>query len=133
MPYNLYGCGFVSISGSKPYTASMKKLLFRKAAPAVPVQKAQPSLFFCVVMDLLGYATYAIPFLGEVGDLVWAPISAMVFMRTFGGARGVFGGVFNFIEELLPGLDFIPTFTITWFLQQARRNKKATVLHPVVR
>ncbi len=67
-------------------------------------------------MDVLGYATYAIPLLGEFADILWAPVSALIFYRTFGGIKGAFGGVFNFIEELLPGLDFIPSFTITWFI-----------------
>ncbi len=76
------------------------------------------SLAFCIVMDFIGYATYAIPLLGEFADIIWAPISAFVFFKTFGGWKGAFGGAFNFVEELLPGLDFIPTFTLTWFLQK---------------
>jgi hypothetical protein len=31
------------------------------------------------------------------------------------GKIGTVGGIFAFIEEALPGLDFIPTFTLTWF------------------
>ena len=80
--------------------------------------KAQtPSLIFCVLMDLIGYASFTIPLLGEAIDLIWAPISAMIYFRTFGGWKGAFGGVFNFVEEILPGLDFIPTFTLTWMWQ----------------
>lgn len=81
-------------------------------------QPREVSLAFCIVMDLIGYATYSIPFLGEFADLVWAPISGLIFFRTFGGWKGAFGGVFNFVEEILPGLDFIPSFTITWALQK---------------
>lgn len=65
-------------------------------------------------MDLLGMATYAIPVIGEFADIIWAPVSAFIFYRTFGGKKGVIGGVLNFIEELIPGTDFIPSFTITW-------------------
>jgi len=83
----------------------------------------QPSLVFCLLMDLIGMATYAIPFLGEFGDVLWAPISAFIFYRTFGGTKGVLGGIFNFAEELLPGFDFIPTFTIMYFMT---RKKTAT-------
>lgn len=92
-----------------------------KNLSAVAVTKKSPSLLFCVVMDLLGYATYAIPVLGEFGDLLWAPISALIFFRTFGGWKGAFGGIFNFVEEILPGLDFIPTFTLTWLFQNFRK------------
>jgi hypothetical protein len=38
----------------------------------------------------------------------------LIFHGLFGGWRGAPGGVFSFIEEILPGLDFIPTFTIAW-------------------
>ncbi len=78
------------------------------------MNKQQPSLLFCLAMDALGYATYAIPVLGEFGDIAWAPISAFVFYKTFGGWKGAFGSVFNFFEELLPGLDFIPSYTLMW-------------------
>ena len=85
--------------------------------------KRQPSLIFCIVMDVIGYATYAIPFLGELGDVLWAPISSMIFMASFGGWKGALGGVGNFLEELLPGTDFIPSFTIMWFIQNIMQKK----------
>ncbi len=78
------------------------------------MNKKQPTLFFCILMDLVGYASYAIPFLGEFADILWAPVSAIIFYKTFGGWKGAVGGLFNFVEELLPGMDFIPVFTITW-------------------
>ena len=78
------------------------------------MNKQQPSLLFCLAMDALGYATYALPFLGEFADIAWAPVSAFVFYKTFGGLKGTFGSVFNFVEELLPGMDFIPSFTLMW-------------------
>jgi len=84
------------------------------SSSSLPQKATTPSLLFCIVMDLIGYASFAIPLFGEVLDLAWAPISAMIFYRTFGGWKGAFGGMFNFVEEILPGLDFIPTFTITW-------------------
>lgn len=97
------------------------------------MRRRQPSLIFCIVMDILGYATYAIPFFGEIADIVWAPLSALIFFATFGGWKGALGGVGNFIEELLPGTDFIPTFTIMWFMQSYRQKRdvssKAELTH----
>jgi hypothetical protein len=84
----------------------------------------RPSLIFCIVMDIIGYATYAIPVIGEIADIVWAPISAIVFFVTFGGWKGALGGIGNFIEEILPGTDFIPSFTIMWFIQQGQKPKR---------
>jgi len=80
--------------------------------------KKPATLFFCLAMDLIGYASYIFPFAGELIDIVWAPISGLIFYRTFGGWKGAFGGLFNFAEELLPGLDFIPSFTITWLFRE---------------
>ena len=87
------------------------------------MNRKQPSLAFCIIMDLIGYVTYAIPFLGEIADIVWAPLSAMIFFATFGGWKGALGGLGNFIEELLPGTDFIPSFTIMWFIQNSKRKR----------
>ena len=83
------------------------------------------SLLLCVVMDAVGYASYAIPGIGEFADIIWAPVSAFVFYKTFGGTRGAFGAVFNFAEEILPGTDFIPSFTIMWLWQYLAERKKA--------
>ena len=82
------------------------------------MEKEKPSLLFCIMMDLLGCITYAVPALGEFGDIIWAPISAFIFYRSFGGWKGAFGGLFNFVEELVPGTDFIPSFTIVWLWQR---------------
>ena len=90
------------------------------------MNKQQPSLIFCILMDLVGYATYAIPLLGEIGDIIWAPISSLIFMSTFGGWKGVLGGFGIFIEELLPGNDLIPSFTIMWFIQNMQKKNITT-------
>lgn len=82
---------------------------------------SQPSLLICLLMDIIGYATYSIPVLGELGDIVWAPVSAIIFYRMFGGWKGAFGGLFNFAEEILPFTDFIPSFTLMWIWQFLKR------------
>lgn len=110
----------------------MKKLFFKRNPNKLPaVQKPLPSLSFCLLMDMLGYATFAVPFFGEFFDLIWAPVSAMIYWRTFGGAKGFFGGGLNLIEELLPGTDIIPTFTITWFMQYMKRRNTTQAITPI--
>ncbi|MBI1342076.1 MAG: hypothetical protein GC171_03970 [Terrimonas sp.] len=86
--------------------------------------KKQPSLIFCLLMDALGYASFAVPGLGEAADLFWAPISALLFYRAFGGWSGALGGLFNFAEELLPFTDFIPSFTIAWLWQSVSKSQR---------
>jgi hypothetical protein len=75
----------------------------------------KPSLTLCIIMDIIGYATYAIPILGEIGDILWAPISAIVFYNTFNRGIKTIGSVVNFIEEILLITDIVPTFTIAYF------------------
>ncbi len=88
-----------------------------------------PNIAICIAMDLIGMFTYAIPALGEFGDVIWAPLSAFIFYKIFGGRLGLFGGMFDFAEEILPFTDFIPSFTIAWFI---RRNAMEKILqkHP---
>ncbi|MCW3111563.1 MAG: hypothetical protein JWQ09_6069 [Segetibacter sp.] len=92
------------------------------------MNKQPPSFLLCIVMDILGYASFAIPGFGELSDVVFAPISAIIFYKMFGGWKGTFGGIFNFAEEILPFTDFIPTFTIMWVWQYFTNSKHADVL-----
>jgi hypothetical protein len=85
----------------------------------------QPSILVCLLMDFIGYASYSIPVLGEFSDIIWAPVSGLIFFILFGGWRGGVGGIFNFIEELLPGTDFIPSFTIMWLMRNAQNKQRA--------
>ncbi|MCC9044096.1 hypothetical protein LNQ81_15580 [Myroides sp. M-43] len=71
-------------------------------------------LYIGVFMDLVGCLSYMIPGAGEFVDLVWAPISAYILLKMYPGKVGRVGAIVNFIEELSPGFDFVPTFTITW-------------------
>jgi hypothetical protein len=88
----------------------------------------QTSLILCIAMDIIGYATFSLPVLGEFGDIVWAPISAFIFYKTFGGWKGALGGMFNFVEEILPFTDFIPTFTITWLVKYFFKKQHTSIV-----
>ncbi len=77
----------------------------------------RPNLLICILLDLIGMATYFVPGLTEWGDIIWAPLSAYLFLKLFGGVGGLLGGGFSFLEEILPFTDIIPTFTIAWFIQ----------------
>lgn len=91
-------------------------------------KKYLPSLWVCVLMDVIGCASYAVPVLGDVTDVIWAPVSAIIFYRLFGGTLGSFGSVFNFMEELFPGTDFIPTFTLSWVIKRIWAGRKVKVM-----
>lgn len=89
-------------------------------------QKQLPNLAICIVLDIIGYASFTLPILGEFSDLVWAPLSGFLFYKLFGGKMGIFGGGFSFLEELLPFTDFIPTFSIAWFMRRNALLKEPT-------
>ena len=84
-----------------------------------------PHIVICIVMDLLGMASYAFPVAAEYTDIVWAPISAYIFNKLFGGRLGLIGGVLNFLEEIIPFTDIIPSFTIAWFIRKRELEKSA--------
>ncbi|WP_442786970.1 hypothetical protein [Flavobacterium suncheonense] len=71
-------------------------------------------LMLSILFDLIGYASYGIPLVTELTDIVWAPIAGFLLARMYKGTVGTVGGITVFVEELLPGVDFIPTFTLTW-------------------
>lgn len=71
-------------------------------------------LFLSVVFDLIGWLSFIIPGLGEVLDIAWAPASAFIMTKMYKGNTGRLGAVVSFVEEAMPGLDIIPTFTLMW-------------------
>jgi hypothetical protein len=70
-------------------------------------------LIAAICIDLIGYLTYSVPLFGELGDLIWAPISAWLIYKLF---RSKTAATIGLIEEALPWTDFIPTATLTWGL-----------------
>ena len=67
-----------------------------------------------VFLDAIGMATMFIPFAGTVIDLLWAPYAAKKMTEMYPGKKGKIASVVVFLEEIIPGLDFIPTFTLMW-------------------
>jgi hypothetical protein len=83
-------------------------------------------LILSIALDLIGMLSYAIPVIAEFTDIIWAPISAFILSMMYKGSIGKIGGIVSFIEEIVPGLDFIPTFTLTWMYENyiSKRNLK---------
>ncbi|MBC7424491.1 MAG: hypothetical protein H7334_13680 [Ferruginibacter sp.] len=82
-----------------------------------------PNIGLCILMDLIGMSSYFFPGMGEFSDIIWAPISGYVFFKIFGGRLGLIGGVLDFLEEILPFTDIIPSFTIAWFIRKKSNGK----------
>jgi len=80
-------------------------------------------LVLSLILDAIGM----IPFI----DLLWAPLSAYLMTKLYKGSTGKLAGIFTFIEEIIPGTDFIPSFTIMWlytYVFSSDRTSKNTII-----
>ena len=80
-------------------------------------------LLLGLLFDAIGYASFIIPGIGEFSDIIWAPVSAWLVLKMYKGNTGKIAGVVAFIEEISPGLDIIPTFTLTWLYTYLFKSK----------
>lgn len=71
-------------------------------------------LAISIFLDAIGYVSFLIPGIGEFTDIVWAPVSAYFMTKLYKGKKGKIAAAVSFIEEAIPGLDVIPTFTLMW-------------------
>ena len=72
------------------------------------------NLILGILFDAIGMMSFTIPLLGEFSDVVWAPIAGFLMTWMYKGTVGKVGGIFAFLEEIIPFTDFIPSFTLTW-------------------
>ena len=95
-----------------PSTADVVEII-QVVMRAASVIRESPllKLLACLAVDVIGFASYLIPGVGELGDVGWAPFQAYFLYFMFGGARIAAVG---FFEEILPGTDFVPTATLGW-------------------
>ena len=83
----------------------------------------QRNLYIGILLDIVGMLTYLVPFFGEFADTFWAPLSAYILSQMYKGIIGKVGGIIEFLEEILPFSDFIPTFTLTWIYTYVIKNQ----------
>ncbi len=81
-----------------------------------------------LVFDALGMISYAFPGVGEMSDAVWAPLSAWLMTKLYKGSAGKKAAILSFVEEAIPGLDIIPTFTIMWIYTYVVNKEKNVVV-----
>lgn len=78
--------------------------------------KKKKHLVISIILDAIGMLSFAVPFLGEVGDSLFAPVYGILIFMMYRQKTlaGLAGGIIGFIEELLPATDILPTATIMW-------------------
>lgn len=89
------------------------------------MHKKYQLLLLGLIFDGVGMLSFAIPFIGEFSDVVWAPLSAFIIYKMYGGILGKGVGIISFIEEMgILGTDILPTFTITWIYKYLIKKEK---------
>lgn len=77
-----------------------------------------------LLLDGIGMLSFVIPGIGEFSDVIWAPVAGWIMTRMYKGRVGQAAGLITFAEELIPGTDAIPTFTLTWIYTYFLARKK---------
>jgi hypothetical protein len=77
-------------------------------------EKKYKLLLVGLLFDGIGMLSLLMPGIGEFTDLIWAPIAGWLMTRMYKGNPGKIAGLIAFIEEIVPGLDVIPSFTLMW-------------------
>ena len=77
-----------------------------------------------LIYDAVGMLTMAIPMVGPVLDILWAPYAAKKMSEMYDGTEGRIASIIVFIEEILPMTDFIPTFTLMWLYTFVWKKEK---------
>ncbi|MDE0536273.1 hypothetical protein [Tenacibaculum sp. L6] len=88
-------------------------------------EKKYQKLALSLLFDAIGYVSYLIPGVGELSDIVWAPASAYLMTKMYKGNKGKIAGAITFIEEAMPGLDVVPTFTLMWLFTYVFSSKES--------
>jgi hypothetical protein len=81
-------------------------------------------LFLSILCDAVGMLSFIVPLLGELSDVIWAPIAAYIMTRIYKGTVGKAGGVIAFVEEIVPFTDLIPSFTLMWIYNYAKKKDR---------
>jgi hypothetical protein len=77
-------------------------------------------LALSILFDAIGFITFI--------DIIWAPMSGYLMSKMYEGKKGKIAGLISFIEEIIPGLDIIPTFTIMWFYTYVFSKEGKTII-----
>lgn len=121
------GQQFVYETGPRPSPTMLTRELFVPNSPWM-------QLLVCLTIDGIGSGSYLLPFLGELTDLVWAPVQTVYLLALYDEITATrMGGSSNnlapsswarsivqygsLLEELLPFTDVLPSATLTWLLE----------------
>jgi len=85
-------------------------------------------LLWGLLFDGIGMLSFMVPGIGEFTDLIWAPMAGWLMTRMYKGKPGKIAGLIAFIEEIVPGLDVIPSFTLMWLYTYVFKADKTIII-----
>lgn len=77
-----------------------------------------------IIYDAIGMLSMAIPLVGPILDILWAPFAAKKMRDMYQGKEGKIASFIVFVEEILPVTDIIPTFTLMWLYTFVWKDQK---------
>ena len=81
----------------------------------------QKRLVYGILCDLLGLVSLVFP----PFDFIWAPLSAYIMAKMYKGREGKIAAVVSFVEEALPWVDIVPSFTLMWLYTYFYKKDKS--------
>ncbi len=84
-----------------------------------------------IIYDIIGVLSTLIPVVGPFLDILWAPYAAKKMGDMYDGQSGKIASWIVFIEEIIPGTDFIPTFTLMWLYTFVFSSEKPGRMQPI--
>ncbi|MCA0152960.1 hypothetical protein [Winogradskyella vincentii] len=79
-------------------------------------------LGWSILFDALGFVSLVFP----PFDFIWAPLSAYLMTKLYKGKEGKIAAIISFVEEALPFLDVVPTFSLMWLYTYVLKSSTVT-------
>lgn len=79
-------------------------------------------LIAAITIDMIGMSSFALPMIGESGDLIWGPISGFLIMWLFPNYKKM--ALLGVVEEMLPFTDILPTALLAWRQEYKKPSEK---------
>lgn len=90
-------------------------------------------LMIGLLLDGVGIITssWILPAIGDFADVVWAPLAAWLMTKMYKGTAGKVAGVITFVEEIIPYVDIVPSFTLMWLYTFVFKGKAVETVDTV--
>jgi hypothetical protein len=89
------------------------------------MSKKYKKLLLSLLLDVIGMLSFVVPGIGELTDVIWAPLSAYIILKMYKGTFAKVASLISFGEEIgFIGTDILPTFTLAWMYENYIQKKK---------